>query len=106
AVEEAALDVASEVSAAVHHREETTLDERDRERERQIRIGWESRDVRRCVEAAGVDREQEEWEHDRRHDLSGLANGAHQRPPRELCNARERLGLHRSAAAVRARSPF
>ena len=73
AVEEAALDVAREVLAAVERGEQRALHERDREREVEVAGGRKARQVRRRVQPRGVDRQQDEREDDREDHLRGLA---------------------------------
>ena len=75
-VEEAVLDVFGQRLARVHGREEGALDEGDGEREGQVGVGREARDLGRRVEAGAVDREQEEGEDEAGDDHRRLAQGA------------------------------
>ena len=61
-VEEARLDVARQVGAGARHGEDARLDERDREREGEVGVGGEAGQVGGGVQAAGVDRQQEQRE--------------------------------------------
>ena len=56
-VQEPRLDVAREIGSRVHGREERALDERDRERERDVRVRRKAGKLRRRIEPAGVDGE-------------------------------------------------
>src|SRR4029079_18982265 len=98
-VEETSLDVPREIRAGVHGREERALHERNRECECQVRVGWEPGQVRGRLEAARVDREQEQREDEREDDVRGLARGAHDRPPRKLTDLLDEALAHAGSSA-------
>src|SRR5262249_28118139 len=76
-------DVAREVGAGVHRREQRALDERDRQQERHDRAAREAGQVRLGPEPARVDREQEQREEQRRDHVGRLAQCPHDRAPAE-----------------------
>src|SRR3954463_9648822 len=82
-VEKAGLNVAREVGAGVHRREECALDERHREGEGDEGVPREARQVRLGLQPAGVAREQEHREEQRRNDVRRLPDRAHDRAAAE-----------------------
>ena len=76
------MSIATFVPGAVGG-EQRALDERDRQREVQVRVGREAGQARRRVERRGVDRQQQQREGQRRDDHRRLTQRAHHRAARE-----------------------
>ena len=77
------------------------LEEGEGEREGDVVVGREAREVGGRVEAGGVDRQQDQREQRRGDDLGRLAHGADDRAPGQLLDLERRAGLR---AATRAGS--
>jgi hypothetical protein len=76
-VQEPGLDVAREICAGVHGREQRALDERHGKRECHERVRREPGQLRLGLEPARVDREQEHREEQRRNHVGGLPQRPH-----------------------------
>ena len=96
-VEKAGLYVVGHVGAGAVGREERPLHEGDGERELEVGVRGEARDLRGRVEPARVDREEHQREHDRRHHHRRLAQGAYDRAAREHSDLQEQAGAHSGA---------
>src|SRR5262249_12402841 len=104
AVQEPGLDVAREVRARVHRREERALDEREREEKSEERVRWEAGDLRRGAEPGGGDREQCRREDERKDDVRGLPGRPQHRAACDVADLRERAHASTSASSSSAPS--
>ena len=88
-VQEAGLDVARDRGAGVDRREQRALDERERDREVEVAVGREARDVGRGVQPRHVDPHQDQREQHRRDDHRRLAQRLQHRAARHLVGLRQ-----------------
>ena len=84
------LDVAREIGAGVHRREQRALDERHRERERDERLRREAGQMGLRAQAAGVHGEQQHREDEREDRRRRVAPRSHDRAAREERNLVDR----------------
>src|SRR5688500_1276778 len=102
-VQEARLDVLREIGSRVHGREEGPLDERDRERKGDEGIRGEAGQLRRLLEPAGVDEQEQHGEQQREDDRRGLPGRADDRASRERPDLTPE-GVHTAGSAASASS--
>ena len=98
-VQEARLDVLGEIGARIHRREESALDERDREREGEEGVGREAGQLRRRLQAARVHEQQHHREDQGEDDRRRLAARADDRAPRERADLCEDVAHAAGSAA-------